>query len=325
MVDFTIAIPTYNGEQRLPEVLERLRSQLDTDSFAWEILVIDNNSRDSTAKVVQAFQANFPHPIRYCLELRQGAAYARKRAIQESQSDLIGFLDDDNLPDSDWVAAAYRFAQAYPRAGAYASRIRGDFEVDPPQNLKPILPFLALTERGAKPLRYAPQQKLLPPSAGLVVRRSVWVLSVPERTILSGRIEGNMLTGEDLEVLSYIQRSGWEIWYNPEMKMVHKIPAQRLERAYLIPFFRGIGLSRHVTRMLSVKPWQRPFMFFAYMGNDLRKIILHLIKHGTDSKVDVAAACEMELLISSLISPFYLWRKGYLSKQNQDLAVSQKT
>jgi glycosyltransferase involved in cell wall biosynthesis len=325
MVDFTIAIPTYNGEQRLPNLLEHLRSQMNLDAIAWEILVIDNNSKDATAAIVQAFQADFPCPIHYYLEAQQGAAYARKRAIQVAQSDLIGFLDDDNLPDPNWVMEAYRFAQTHPNAGAYASQIHAEFEVTPPPNFQRILPFLAITERGSKPLRYERHQRILPPSAGLVVRKPAWINNVPSQTILSGRVEGCMLTGEDLEVLSYIQRSGWEIWYNPDMKLSHKIPAWRLEKAYLMPFFRGIGLSRYVTRMISIAPWQRPLMLLIYMANDLRKIIVHLIKYQLRMKADLIAACELELLIGSFISPIYLWKNGYLNKFKHRVNYSNKT
>lgn len=311
-VDFTVAIPTYNGEHRLPELLEKLRAQVQTEPFSWEVIVVDNNSRDQTAKVVRSYQDDFPCPLRYCFERRQGVAYARKRAIQESQGELVGFLDDDNLPISTWVAAAYAFAQAYPMAGAYGSQIHGDFEVEPPESLRKLIPFLAITERGSKPLKYEPSQKLLPPAAGLVVRKQAWIESVPERIILCGRVDKNMVCGDDLEAILHIQHAGWEVWYNPAMEMQHKIPTWRLEREYLLPFFRGVGLSRHVTRMLSFKPWQRPIAFLAYFANDSRKVLLHLAKHRFQVKSDLVAACEMELFISSLFSAFYLWKNGYL-------------
>ncbi|NJO41596.1 MAG: glycosyltransferase family 2 protein [Cyanobacteria bacterium CRU_2_1] len=317
MVDFTVAIPTYNGEFRLPDVLEQLRSQLHTETLSWEVIVVDNNSQDRTANIVRSFQANFPCPLRYSLETQQGSAYARQRGIQEAQSDLIGFLDDDNVPDSNWVVAAYQFAQTHPEAGAFGSLIQGDFEVEPPQEFKRILPFLAITERGSKPLCYQSQKKLLPPSAGLVVRKKVWLDNVPKHPVLIGRVGKDMLAGEDTEVLSYIQQAGWEIWYNPDMKVLHKIPVWRFEKAYLIRLFRGIGLSRHVTRTIGVKPWQRSILFLAYMANDLRKIILHLVKYRTQIKTNLVVACEMELFVSSLMSPIYLWRKGYLNKRKR--------
>lgn len=313
-LDFTVAIPTYNGERRLPEVLERLRSQLYTEAFSWEVIVVDNNSTDSTAQVVQAYQADWPqaYPLRYCSELQQGAAFARRRAFIEAKAELIGFLDDDNLPAPDWVQKAYAFGQKYPDAGAYASQIHGAFEVAPPEGFKRILPFLAINERGFQPLLYDPSSNLLPPSAGLVVRKQAWLESVPNQMILTGRTKDSMLTSEDLEMLSYIRAAGWKIWYNPAMEIYHKIPHWRLEREYLIPFIRGIGLSRHVTRMLGIKPWQRPIALLAYMVNDMCKIVFHLLKHRLKVRTDLVASCEMQLFLSSAISPFYLWKNGYL-------------
>jgi glycosyltransferase involved in cell wall biosynthesis len=335
VVDLTIAIPTYNGARRLPEVLDRLRMACQDASrvtppsrqtpegshsynFSWEVLVVDNNSTDDTAKVVQAYQSSWPQPfpLRYCFEPQQGAAFARRRAVEEANGALVGFLDDDNIPAPDWVAAAYAFGQEHPTAGAYGSRIHGDFEVTPPDNFQRLTPFLAITERGSEAQRYEPQKKVLPPSAGLVVRKQAWLESVPSQLVLTGRTPGSMLTGEDLEMLSHIQAKGWEIWYNPAMQIDHKIPQWRLKREYLMPFFRGIGLSRHVTRMLSVKPGQRSLATLAYMANDLRKIAFHLLKYGFRVRSDLIAACEMQLFVSSLVSPFYLWSHGYFNQKD---------
>jgi glycosyltransferase involved in cell wall biosynthesis len=329
-MDFTVAIPTYNGASRLPELLERLKNQLYTENISWEIIVVDNNSTDHTAKVIQSYQKNWqcPYPLKYCFEEKQGAAYARKRAVLEAKGRLIGFLDDDNYPVSNWVAAAYAFGQKYPQAGAYGSQIHPEWEVEPPSNFCRIAPFLAITERGNVPLLYEKHKKLLPPSAGLVVRKEAWLENVPSQVILTGRVTGNMLTSEDLEMLSYIQKAGWEIWYNPNMEISHRIPSLRLQKEYLIPFFRGIGLSRYVTRMVIIKPYYRPIVFLGYMLNDLQKIAVHLLKYRTKLKIDLVAACEMQLFLSSLISPFYLWKNGYLTPKevnNKNIKIKRNS
>lgn len=316
MVHFTVAICTYNGENRLPQVLDALQCQCNTEHLSWEIFVVDNNSQDNTAQVVRDYQkkwAGCSYRLEYCLEAKQGAGFARKRAIKEANSPVIGFLDDDNIPTPDWVAAAYTFSKEHPAAGAWGSQIHGDFEGKIPPKFKLIQAFFAITERGSQPVLYDPKLRVLPPSAGLVVRKEAWQNTVPSNCILNGRVPGSMLTSEDLEILSYIQQAGWEIWYNPAMELQHKIPRKRLERSYLMSFFRGIGLSRHVTRMLSVKPKLRPLAFAAYLVNDLRKIVLHSLQYGTHLKEDVVAACLMELFVGSLISPFYLWKNGYLT------------
>lgn len=315
MVDFTVAICTYNGEKRLPDVLERLRSQVDTERISWEIIVVDNNSTDNTAKVIQDYQSNWSqaYPIKYCFEPEQGLGFARQRAVREAKGPFVGFLDDDNLPAPDWVTAAYAFGQSYPKAGAYGGQIHGEFEVEPPENFKKIAPFLAIIEREKTPTCYTSykhsHKRVLPPGAGIVIKKQAWLENVPNRLVLQGRVGGLMLPGEDIEAFLYIRGAGWEIWHNPEMHIYHKIPKQRLERQYLMNLLRGIGLSRYQTRMLGFKPWQRPLILPAYMANDLRKIISYFLKYRSVLKTDVVAASEMELLLGSFISPFYIWKK----------------
>lgn len=315
-MNITVAIPTYNGAARLPEVLQQLQGQLETENITWEILVVDNNSSDNIQAVITHHQTLLPR-LRYCQELRQGAGFARHRAFGEAKGELVAFLDDDTIPDRHWVRAVADFAQTHPQAGAYGSQIHADYAVPPPPNFARIAPFLAITERGSTPLLYQKNNRLLPPSAGLVVRKSVWQQYIPAEMTLNGRVEGNMLTSEDLEMLSYIQASPWQIWYNPAMEIIHKIPTSRLERKYLIPFLRGIGYSRYVTRTIATHGIKKHLLTLAYFGNDLRKILLHLLKHRTKVKTDLVAACELELLTSSLISPFFLWRNGYLGKRKR--------
>ncbi len=313
-LDFTVAIPTCNGETRLPELLERLRNQINTEDLSWEIIVVDNNSTDNTAAVVKAYQANWqcPYPLKYCFEAQQGAAYARQRAVEEAKSIFIGFLDDDNYPASNWVETAYAFGKKHPKAGAYGSQIHGEFEVEPPENFEKIACFLAITERGSKPHIYQAQMKILPPGAGLVVRKQAWCETVPKHLVLNHKGREAGLASEDLEAVLHIQLKGWEIWYNPEMRIYHQIPAWRLQKEYLTSLFRCVGLSRHHLRMLRIKPWQRPLASLLYLVNDLRKIILHMIKYRGAVKNDLIAACETELIVNSFFSPFYLFKKRYL-------------
>ncbi|MBD2625837.1 hormogonium polysaccharide biosynthesis glycosyltransferase HpsE [Trichormus variabilis] len=307
-LDLTVAIPTYNGESRLPKVIEHLQRQQGIENLKWEILVVDNNSTDGTAQLVQNYQANWPYgvPLRYCFEPEQGLAFARNKAITEAKGELVGFLDDDNLPHPNWVIEAYKFGKEHPKAGAYASQIHGLFEVNPSEEIKPILFYLAINKRGDEPHLYEPRKKGLPPGAGLVVRRHVWKQCVPENLFLVGRVGDSMLAGEDSEAMLYIHQGGWEIWYNPAMFLEHIIPAWRLEKNYLIALMRGIGLGRYYLRILLLPSWQRPFAFLLYLLNDARKLILYYISHRKIIANNVVASCELERLFATFISPFYL-------------------
>lgn len=306
-LDFTVAIRSFNAADRLPMLLDKLRSQQHTDSIRWEVLIVDNNSTDNTAEIVQAYQADWltSCELRYVLEPQQGAAIARKRAIEEAEGTLIGFLDDDTLPAPDWVVKAYEFGQAHPHAGAYGSRILPDYEIQPPPNFDRIAHYLPTMLRNQS-FRYDSHRRGMPVGAGLVIRRQAWLDHAIGDQIIQGPIgSGFALKGEETEALWKIKAAHWEIWYNAEMSIVHKIPRWRLESAYLLNFLKVIGLSQHRFRMLRYRAWQRPFVFPLLLLNDLQKIVFHTLKYCASK--DLIAACELQFFIGRLFSPFYIW------------------
>ncbi len=306
-LDFTVAIPTYNGATRLPQVLERLRSQTGVENLNWEVIIIDNNSSDNTANIVEFYQQNWQHnfPLRYFIEKQQGAALARMRGAKEARGKFIGFIDDDNLPAPDWVYQSYIFGQEHPQAGAWSGQIHGEFEVDPPETLTPILPFLAIREHGSQNYLFDAANLRLPPSAGLVVQRQAWVASVPQKSFFNGRIGKSMVAGEDTEALLYLHKAGWEIWYNPSMHIHHQIPHWRLEKDYLLSLAHSHGLCIFQLRLINARNWQKPIIFIRTILGGLRRILAHLVKYRGNLKDNLTARVEIEFYWASMISPFY--------------------
>lgn len=316
MVDFTVAICTYNGAKRLPDVFEALRHQAGTEQIRWEIVVVDNNSTDDTKDLVQAYQRQWSadQPFHYLFEANQGAAFARIKAVKAAKGQFVGFLDDDNIPASNWIASAYAFGLAHPQAGAYGSQIHGAYEIEPSPDLKKVAFFLAIIERGTHPQKYDRRQGMLPPGAGLVVRKQAWSGNVPARPFLSGRTANWLPSGEDLEALAHIQRAGWEIWYNPAMEMHHKIPSQRMRQDSMLKLVCGAGLARHHVRMVRTPIWLRPVALPLYLVNDARKALWYYLKYREQFKTNLAVACQMEFLRSTLLSPFYLSRRYFFKR-----------
>lgn len=318
MVDFTIAIPTFNGGQRLSAVLDRLQRQVGTDRFEWEIVVVDNNSTDQTAQIVRQYQQwwTAAWPLRYCTESEQGAAFARQRAIDLARGEWIGFLDDDNWPAPNWVAMAYEFGRSHPEAGAFGGRVLPQFDsgVDIPKRFEQIAPYFAIVERGTEAHQYQFSMKMLPPGAGLVVQRRAWLEAVPRQLVLNHRGRDAFLASEDLEAVLHIQKAGWQVWYTPTLEIWHHIPVWRLEPNYLLSLVRCIGLSRHHIRMMRWQVWQQPGMSLLYFGNDLRRYLLGLVRVARQPQRDIVADCELEMLWCSLISPFFWLMRSQLGQ-----------
>ncbi|MEL6381491.1 MAG: hormogonium polysaccharide biosynthesis glycosyltransferase HpsE [Cyanobacteria bacterium J06626_18] len=310
MADFSVVICTYNGAGNLSLVLERLRHQQAPASLSWEVVVVDNNSTDDTPSVVRDYQQAWAGviPLHYYFERQQGLAYARRCALRHVTAPLIGFLDDDNFPSETWVGDAWQFGCQHPRAGAYGSEVQPVYDAPPPEGFRRIASLLAIINRGDQPFVYAARPGVLPSGAGMVVRREAWLAHVPKQPKLAGVSDRSLKAkGEDVETLSYIRDAGWEVWHNPTMKIQHHIPTERIQPAYLIKLCRSVGLNRFPLRMIRHRPWQRPFVLPLYALNDLRRLVLYLMRHYRSLSGDVICACELTLLTSSLISPLYHW------------------
>lgn len=319
--NFSVIICTYNGAKKLPGVLDALLHQQGAAALRWELVVVDNNSSDATAQIVRRYQRRWPGhiPFRYYFEGRQGLAYARRCAVRHGTAPLMGFLDDDNLPAENWVLEAWRFGQAHP-AGAYGSAISPLYEASPPQGFSRIASLLAIVDRGDEPFTYTRRRGVLPAGAGMVIRRCAWLAHVPEAPRLAGVTSRSLRTkGEDVETLSYIRDSGWEVWHNPAMKLRHQIPAERLQRPYLLELSRSVGLNRFPLRMVRWRRWRRAVMIPLYLVSDFRKLALYWLSHRRSLRDDTVCLCEFTLLKSTAVSPFYHWMRQRRSPADQGL------
>ena len=89
----TIVTPVRN---RPEQVAVAIRSVLAQTFSAWELLVVDDGSTDSTADVVAAFAAADPRIHLLCGEAR-GVCAARNAALAEARGEWVAFLDSDNV------------------------------------------------------------------------------------------------------------------------------------------------------------------------------------------------------------------------------------
>lgn len=312
-MDFSVVICTFNGSKKLPTLLASLAAQAEVSNLDWEILVVDNNSNDNTSSVVESIIQgwNQKSPVRYLFEPKQGLAFARRCAVAKAQSPVIGFLDDDTIPDQHWVLEAVKFARQHPRAGAFGSEINPIFESPPPEGFERIAPLFAIVKRGDSPFIYAPQPGILPAGAGMVIRQAAWLAQVPETPIVTG-VSGTSLSskGEDVETLSYIRDGGWEVWHNPSLKISHYLPTERLKPDYMVGLCRAVGRNRFPLRMARYNLWQKFLLLPAYMLSDLRKLVFYKSKNLNRVRHDAIAKCELALLESTLMGPINHWFRG---------------
>ena len=97
MPEFSIVVPVYNGEKYLAEALESVLQQTFTD---WEMVLVDDGSRDRSAQICDEYCEKEPR-IRCIHKDNEGVAIARKTGVLSAEGEYIVFLDGDDWLDRD--------------------------------------------------------------------------------------------------------------------------------------------------------------------------------------------------------------------------------
>lgn len=105
----SVVICTYNRAGLLSNALQTLCEQTINKSH-YEVLVVDNNSRDNTHAVTKDFSLRYPN-IRYCFEIQQGLSHARNRGWREAKGAYVAYLDDECKVPAQWLAVAYQIIE----------------------------------------------------------------------------------------------------------------------------------------------------------------------------------------------------------------------
>ena len=153
-MDCSVIIATYNRSHLLADTLRSLSAQQVPRTLQWEVVVVDNNSSDTTKETVRRFGETSSVPVRYEFEPRLGQSFARNSGIEVAKGAVILFTDDDILPERDWVSGMLSALTA-DRLDGVGGRVLPQWEADLPDWLSPrpdLLSWLALVEED-KPCR----------------------------------------------------------------------------------------------------------------------------------------------------------------------------
>lgn len=109
----SVIIPTYNRRAFLYETLDSLARQSFPMQY-FEVIVVDDGSVDGTEAAVTEAAATetFPFTLRYFWQPNQGDAEARNLGVNQSQADILVFLDDDILVEPDYLTRLVEAHQA---------------------------------------------------------------------------------------------------------------------------------------------------------------------------------------------------------------------
>lgn len=100
---FSIILPTYNRAYILAETISKVICQ---SYQQWELLVVDDGSKDNTKEVVESIN---DVRVRYIYQENQERSVARNNGIKHAEGEYICFLDSDDIILDNHLDSLYRF------------------------------------------------------------------------------------------------------------------------------------------------------------------------------------------------------------------------
>src|SRR3989338_8732025 len=109
----TVIIPTYNRK----DILRRCLNALARQSYPaknYEIIIVDDGSTDGTEDLVKPFLNNYICPLRYFKQENRGPAAARNLGIKNATGNIVLFMGDDIIAQSNFLEEHMAWHDRYP-------------------------------------------------------------------------------------------------------------------------------------------------------------------------------------------------------------------
>jgi len=259
-LNISIAICSYNRADQLAKTLEFVFDSLEAFESGDELIVIDNNSTDSTSEVVGDFLQRCDGSVltvRYFFEPEQGLSAARNRALKEFETDYLVYFDDDVSITSQTIRNYRRAFAEYGDCSFFAGRIIVDWGGRQPSWFNPdelllIRGMVGFYDLGNELVDYS-TTSLLPYGANFALKRTL----IDETGVFStdlGVKGKDVGRGEESDYISRALCRGFKGTYLPQAVVEHRFQVHRINLRYLFRY--GVAKGTSLEKKIGV-PWKR--------------------------------------------------------------------
>jgi len=218
----SVLIPTYNRAQVLRETLDAL-TRVDLCGIDCQIVIIDNNSSDNTAEVVESYLDRLP--LALLRETRPGKNCALNKGLREAAlKDIVVFTDDDVTPAKNWFQEIVASTIKWPDISVFGGKI----DILWPDNKQPewaAADWIRIF--GFSWHHYAETETLYKPPA-CPFGPNYWVRKLVFKTVpffdeTLGPSPKNRIMGDETAFLLELQKHGFKTLYYPYAHVQHRI------------------------------------------------------------------------------------------------------
>jgi len=136
----SIVIPTYNGDSLLEILLSNMSKTIIPPSII-SIIIIENGKKNNAKEISLNYKKELP--IKYLYSEKSGLSLARNIGIQEAQSDIIIFFDNDMTFERTTLVEYDKAIQKYGLSFFYGGPVLPNYEEKPPKWINQYLPWSA--------------------------------------------------------------------------------------------------------------------------------------------------------------------------------------
>ena len=108
VIQISVVIPLFNEEESLPELSEWIERVMKANYFSYEVLFVDDGSRDQSWAVITELSRQNPHIRGFKFVRNYGKTAALQTAFQEAKGEVIITMDADLQDSPDEIPDLYR-------------------------------------------------------------------------------------------------------------------------------------------------------------------------------------------------------------------------
>lgn len=106
-MDVSIVIPLFDEEESLPELCAWIERVVQENNFSYEVILIDDGSRDNSWKVIEQLRKNNPNIKGIKFQRNYGKSAALNEGFKAAQGDVVITMDADLQDSPDEIPALY--------------------------------------------------------------------------------------------------------------------------------------------------------------------------------------------------------------------------
>jgi len=227
----TVGICTWNRAVLLDVTLSSLACVEVPADVEWKVVVIDNNSTDDTASVVDKYRDRLP--ISRLFVRQQGKANAQNAMVERLTGDLVLWTDDDVLFDRGWLTAYADAARQNPDIDFFGGPITPRFLAPQPRwvrdGWREVASIFGERQLGDQPFYF--ERRTLPYGANFGARVELQKRFAFDPSL--GRRGELLLTGEETDAMRQWLQSGYRGIWVPQAGIEHMVTGDMTTLRYL--------------------------------------------------------------------------------------------